>query len=181
MFELEYELSKKDYIEYDLFSLIASSTMKKLLFIQRYIISLIFLVAPFVGRKISTISFEIWLIVFIIIYLAWIIFYPKFFEAMLKIRLERMINRGKQEYLFGNHKILIRPEGVFENNKTGIYESHWTAIKKIVETKEKIYIYREAIGVIIIPKRFFFSLNYKEEFIKLVEKYSELERISIEY
>ena len=170
MFELEYELSKKDYIEYDLFSLMSSSTMKSLLFIQRYIISLIFLAAPFVGRKISTISFEIWLIVFIIIYLLWVIFYPKFFEAMLKIRLERVIN-----------KILIRPEGVFENNKTGIYESHWTAIKKIVETKEKIYIYREAIGVIIIPKRFFFSLNYKEEFIKLVEKYSELERISIEY
>lgn len=176
MIELEYELVKKDYIEYDIYRLLSSKTIKKLMFIQQFIIPLIFFIAPFLGSKFTDISFKLWFSIFIILYLAWVLLYPQFFRSIMRIRVERIINKGKQENLFGNHRLTIRPEGIFENNKMGSYKSNWDTVERVIETKEKIYIYTNSIGKYIIPKRYFESVDLKDEFIRLVEMYSGLRK-----
>ncbi|WML32939.1 YcxB family protein [Clostridium sp. OS1-26] len=172
MFEIEYDLTREDYIEYNMNHMATSKTMKRTLFIQQYIISLMFIVAPFFFVRITKAPFKFWLTVFLITYLLWVIFYPKYFKLVVKRRINKMLDEGKQENLFGRYSILITHEGILENSNMGQSNTNWNAVERLIETEEYIYIYISPVNAYIVPKRVFQDAMRKSEFINLIEQYS---------
>lgn len=163
--KIDYELNTNDYLEFNMHYMNHSSTIKRSIFIQRYIISLIFLVAPFLMKCISDIPFWYWSMCFIITYVLWIVFYPKHLTKSTKKRMDKLINEGKNLDLFGKHSLAIVEEGLIDHSEFGETKTNWQAIEKIHETEDFVYIYIGAVKAYIIPKRSFVDEAEKDNFL----------------
>ncbi len=169
--EIKYELNKDDYIEFNLNYVENSKAMKKNVFIQRYLVSIIFLLVPFALKKSTDIPFSYWMTVFIIAYTLWVVFYPKYFNKTVKKNVEKMLGEGNSNSLYGEHKLSLTEDGITETNEAEKLEIGWNSIEKIVKTEEHIFIYLDSIKAYIVPKRAFKDNKEEEEFITYLENH----------
>jgi hypothetical protein len=169
--KIKYVLTKEDYIQYNLHHMRESETIKKSLFMQRYIVSLIFLIVPFVFAKVSEIPFVHWMIVFLIIYLIWMLYYPKYFASLTKKRLQKIINEGKNLSLFGERTISLNEDGIVESSKAGESKTNWSVVERVDETGKYIFIYVSSVNAYIVPTRAFADLNQKKEFVDMLKQH----------
>ncbi len=169
--QINYELTKQDYIDFNLYHISYSKTSRQALFIQRYITSLIFLLAPFVVARFTEIPLEYWLVTFAITYLLWVFFYPKYFKRVVGKRVSKMVDEGKNVDLLGYRTVTIDAEGL--HSKSDVSEStiKWSSVENVVETKEHIFIYVSAISAHIVPFRIFETDKDKEEFLKVLHDF----------
>lgn len=167
----QYELTKEDYIQYNLHHMRESETVKKSFFIQRYIVSLIYLVLPFILVKVSDMPFWYLMIIFLVTYLIWVLYYPKYFASFTKKRLQKIINEGKNVSLFGTRYISFNQDGIVESSDTGESKTNWTAVERVEETNKYIFIYVSSVNAYIVPTRAFKDLNQKNEFIEILKQH----------
>lgn len=165
---INYDLTKEDYIEYNLHFISTSQSMKKSIFIQRYIISLIFLVSPFIAVKITNAPLTYWIVVFIVVYVLWVAFYVRFLKRSVKKRIEKLVAEGKNTNIFGNHSLTLTEEGIIETSSSGEAKTNWSAVEKVYDTEKYLYIYISSINAYIIPVRAFKSLDEKNEFLRKI-------------
>jgi len=161
---INYQLTKQDYIDFNIFHMSYSNTIRQALFIQRYIISIVFLIAPFIVAKVTDIPLWYWAIAFIVIYLLWIIFYPKYFRWSAARRISRMIDEGKNADMLGNQSLTLTEDAIVNISNFSESKTNWHTVENVVETKEHIFIYISAVMAYIIPIRIFESVNQKNEF-----------------
>lgn len=74
--KVEYDLTKEDYIAFNMHHIDNSSTIKRSLFIQRYVVALVFLAFPLIFSNISGAPLLLSFIVYGAIFIAWILYYP---------------------------------------------------------------------------------------------------------
>lgn len=168
---ISYELTKDDYIEFNLFHLKHSKTIRKTLFVQRYIVSVLFLIMPFITYRFSEIPLTYWVSVFIIVYLLWVVYYPKYFRKSVKRRILRMIEEGKNESILGSKRLDVNSEGIVEKSRNNEVKTNWDSIESIEETEKYIFIYVSAVSAYIVPKRAFKTPADNENFINTVNSY----------
>lgn len=166
--KLEYEITKQDYIDFNIYHMNHSITMKRSLFIQRFFIPIIFLILPIFLVKITDTPLLYWFGVFIISFVLWIIYYPKFFKKSVERNISKMLEEGKTTGILGNHIFLYTEEGVVD--KTEFSETSYNLIEKVVESEAHIFIYVSAVMAYIIPIRIFGSVDEKENFLNILNK-----------
>lgn len=167
---LEYEFNKQDYIDYNLYHIHNSPTLKKSLFIQRFIVPIIFLVFPLLLQFIGDdIPFWYWSVLFSITFILWIIFFPRIHEKTMIKRVSKLLNEGKNNNIFGKHMLSISDDGIY--GKTEASESKWKHVEKVVETENHILVYVSSISAIIVPKRAFSSNEQKGRFLDEVKRF----------
>lgn len=166
--KLEYEITKQDYIDFNIYHMNHSITMKRSLFIQRFFIPIIFLILPMFLVKITDIPLWYWFGVFIILCVLWIIYYPKFFIKYVERNISKMLDEGKTTGILGNHIFSYTKEGVVD--KTEFSETSYNLIEKIVESEAHIFIYVSAVMAYIIPIKIFGSAEKKEIFLNILNK-----------
>jgi hypothetical protein len=169
--KVQFELAKEDYIQYNLHYMRESEAIKKSFFIQRYVVSLIYLVLPFILVKVSDMPFRYLMIVFLVTYLIWVLYYPKYFASFTKKRLQKIINEGKNVSLFGARSISLDQGGIVESSNTGESKTSWTAVERVEETNKYIFIYVSSVNAYIVPARAFADLKQKKEFIDILKEY----------
>lgn len=171
MIKISCDLTKQDYVDFNLFHLAHSKTGKKALFIQRYIISIIFLIAPFVLQNVLDTPF--WYLVggFVLAYILWVIFYPRRFKRNVAKQVEKMIDEGKNVSLIGNNDIIIDEEGIERINDKSQTKNDWASVESIEQSDDHIFIYVSAISAHIVPKRAFEDKAGESQFVKQVEEY----------
>jgi hypothetical protein len=54
---IDYELNKQDYIDFNIYYFKHSEILKKTMFYQKFILSIIFLIAPFIFARVSDVPF----------------------------------------------------------------------------------------------------------------------------
>jgi YcxB-like protein len=167
--KIEFDLTKEDYLQFNLHHMANSKTVKKSLFIQQYISSTIFLIVPFIAVKITDVPLIVWLVCFSIIYLLWIFQYPKFFNSIVIRRLEKMLEESNSKNLYGIYTIDLTEDGVHEISKSGETKINWNSIVKVEETDSYIFIYNTAISAYIIPGTAFPDNNERAEFINILK------------
>ena len=166
---INYQLTKQDYIEFNIFHMSYSNSIRKILFVQRYFVSIIFLITPFiVSRIINEISFWFWLPVFIIVYLLWVIFYPKYFYWFSSRRISRMVDEGKNADMLGSQSLELTEDRIVNISSFSESKTDYRTVERVVETKDYIYIYISSVMAYIIPIRTFESLDQKTEFINML-------------
>jgi hypothetical protein len=167
--KLEYEITKQDYIDFNINHMNHSVTMKRSLFIQRFMFPIIFLILPIFLVKITKIPLWYWFGVFIITSVLWIIYYPKFLKKSVERRISKMLEEGKTTGILGNHIFSFTEEGVVD--KTEFSETRYNLIEKVVESELHIFIYVSAVMAYIIPIRIFGSVDEKENFLNILNKH----------
>lgn len=89
--EVKFDLTKEDYINFNLNNLRISDVNKKRIYIQKYILSLIYLIFPFILTPISNIGFWYWMIPSGVIFIYNILSY----DRRLKKRVTKLICKSE--------------------------------------------------------------------------------------
>lgn len=93
--EIEYDLNKQDYIDFNIFHAMNSDALKKSLAAQRYFAPVIFLIIPFFISGVTDLPLLYWICVFLVISVVWIVFYPRYFIWIISRRVNKMVDEGK--------------------------------------------------------------------------------------
>lgn len=172
--KINYELTKDDYIQFNMNHISKSKTIKRTLFIERYIISIMFLIVPFMlkGRSEATTIF--YYAPFILIFALWVIFFPKYFKYSVKRRLLKMLDSGKGSSMFGQQNLSITDYGIFEFDNMEKSKVTLKDVEKVEVTADHIYIYINSADAYIIPMRAFKTLSEKNELIDLLKMHCKV-------
>jgi len=164
----EYELNKQDLIDFNLFHLTYSKLSRRSYFIQRYILSLSFLVLPFLLRQFTNMPLGYLFIVFILLCLYWVVFYPKRIKKIVSRKISKMVDEGKNNSVVGTHKLTLSQNGIVDKSEHSEAKTEFIAIENIVEDKEHIFIYVSSNSAHIIPIRIFENDAQKKEFLAVL-------------
>jgi hypothetical protein len=163
---LEYQLTKQDYIDFNIYHMTYSVTLKRSVFIQRFIVPIIFLGLPIFLPKITGILLWYWIKFCIIASIVWIVFYPKILRKSITRRISKMLDEGKTTGILRKHNFLFTEEGIVD--KTEFSETKYNLLEKVVEYEKHIFIYVRAIMAYIIPIRIFISVDEKNNFLNML-------------
>lgn len=163
---LEYEITKQDYIDFNIYHMTHSVSMKRSLFIQRFIFPIIFLILPILLVKITDIPLWYWFSVFTISSVLWVIFYPKFLRKSVERKISKLLEEGKTTGIIGKHSFSFTEQGIVD--RTEFSETKYSLFEKVVESETHILIYVSAVMAYIIPIRIFHSVDEKNNFLNIL-------------
>jgi hypothetical protein len=164
--KIEFELTKEDYINFNLYHFCSSAAQKRSITIQRYILPLVVVAAPFITTGFSSLPSRDSLLFVTIFYAIWVAFYLKYYKWRLARWINKNLDKGKNKGILGEHSILFSDTEIVEVNDYNEMKTQWDGVEGVVETKDYIYIYNSAVTAYIIPIRAFVSMEAKEEFRK---------------
>lgn len=170
--KIHYELTEEDYLHFNLFHVKQSKTAIKSLKIQRFITPVFFIIAAFIFSGIGDMPVVFPLIIFGLISIVWLIFYPKYFYSLVMRQSKKMLKEGKNDGLLGQQQMVLSEEGIVYLTSNGESQVKWTGIKKIVEDSDFFYLYNSSVSAYILPKRALSSVKEAEDYFssKLVRE-----------
>lgn len=172
--KLEYNMIKDDYIAFNMHYIETSPTIKRTLLIQQYGVALVFLIIPYFYSRIVGTPMLLSYIVYGAIFLAWILYYPKYFMSITKKRTIKMIDEGDNSSIYGMQRITLTDAGIEQESNTGESRTSWSGIERIDETKEYIYIYIGTMNAYLVPNRAFEDDKQREEFLRILKEKTNL-------
>ena len=159
--EIKYEVTKEDYIKFNLYHAQNSPYNKKILALSRYGIPVIFLpIIYFIGTKLFEQSDIYWVIIDILFSIIWIVSYPQQHKLFLEKVTEKLINEGDNSELLGAKNMIIDDETITIHNKSSFEKISKTAIKDVKIYDDLIVVYTSGITAHIVPTR---SLDEKSK------------------
>lgn len=170
--EIKFDFTEKDYLEYSKFYMLNSNTVKRTLFAQRYIVSLVIsLISILLFRFFSPYTFLMDVCIFGGAYVLWVLLYPKYFYHTINKRVKRTLKEEKNSNLFGERTIVLTTKGITQISHLGESSNTWKSIEYVTENKNYIYLFINAINAYVIPKATFSSENEKSAFMDLIKKH----------
>ena len=165
---IEYELTKDDYIGFNMYHIENSEKIKKTIFFQRYIMSLILPLAPLIIVLTTNKTFGQWYFYFIMVWVLWVVFYEKNFKRSIKRKLIKMASKGGANGIIGHHKLTLTEDKIIEHKIEDLsYDK--SIINKVGETDSHIFIYISDINAYVVPKSAFENKKEEEKFKKLLD------------
>lgn len=167
-----FDLNEEDYVEFNLYHADNSKKFKRNLFIQRFLVSAIFLLVPVLMKLLFGRPFTSTLPMFGIVWLIWVIFFNKGFKHTLKSRIIKNIKAAEEkgQTITGEYTLQETSDGLVLKNKSGEVKIKWKAIGILGEDDERLYLYISNEMAYIVPKRAFADSTELSEFKEKVEK-----------
>lgn len=170
-FKISYELTARDYMDFNFYHLNNSKSMKKLVFTQRFIIPLFYFAFPFILSRSTNISFMNWMLMSVGLYILWVWTSPRKMQGSITKKINKALKEGKLEKLLGEHTITLNDEGIVDSGKGGEAKAPWNSIYDVTEGKDHVYIFINDTKAYIIPNRAFVKEQLKHDFLaKIKEK-----------
>ncbi|EHQ90359.1 YcxB family protein [Desulfosporosinus youngiae] len=166
----EYKLNEQDLVDFNLFHITYSKLSRRSYFIQRYVLSLSFLVLPFLLRRFTNLPLGYWFVVFILLYVYWVAVYPKRLKKIVSRKISKMLAGGKNNSVVGTHSLAISGSEIIDKSEYSEARTQFSDIENIVEDKEHIFVYVNSNSAHIIPLRIFENENQKQEFLTLLRQ-----------
>lgn len=169
--EINYELTKEDFIQFNMYHYKNSKVMKKSLIFMRYFLPIFFIVAAivtFVLRQEIAISS----IIFVIVGCLWFVLFPGIMNKSIYKKVDQFFSEGKNLSLLGKHSIVINEESIIEKSETSEVKHSWATVEKVAESETHIIIYVSAVSAYMIPIKAFNNDEEKSKFIDLVRNYN---------
>ncbi|MHC0038246.1 YcxB family protein [Pseudoneobacillus sp. C159] len=164
--ELKYNLTEKDYLNFNLFHMKNSKSANKALMIQRIFTPITLLLFGYVLSLISDIPLTISLPIFLLFAILWYIFFPKYFYSHVVKQVRKMTREGRNDDLLGEHILHISDEGLIDTTKNGETKVNWSGIKDFKEDQHHLYLYNSAVSAYILPKRDIPNVEELKSFIQ---------------
>ncbi len=166
--EINFEVTKDDYIKFNLYHLENSPSQKKNFNLLRYAVPVLFtLPIYFIGTNLFKQPSTYWIIIAILFAVIWMITYPKQYKSLVKKETEKLINEGDNSELFGKKIMTIDDEGITIHNKSTSEKISKDAIKDVKIYDDMIIIYTSSVTANIIPTRYL-DEEFKSSFIEKI-------------
>jgi hypothetical protein len=162
--ELKYNLTKQDYIDFNINYMSYSKSTKRMLLIQRLMGPFIFLIIPFLDSTPKSDPFLF--IVFTILSIMWFIFFDKIIRKDMQRRVSKVLAEGNNKGMLGAHTLILDKDGVLEITTHNESKTKWEAIENIIESENHIFIFFSSMAAYIVPLRVFKSSNEKNIFLE---------------
>ena len=172
MYKFTYELSKDDYIDFNMHHSKASPSIRKTFISLRFIIPILFIIFPLVFPLLIKSEVEIAPIaIFVIIAMLWILIFPRFFWKDMEKRICKIVDESDNGDLFKSRTVKISDMGIEEILYNGTNTRKWSAVTKIDESVKSMFIYFSAVEAAIIPKKLFEDENALQKFRDFSKKH----------
>jgi len=160
---IKYEVTKQDYIDFNLNFIETSRVMRRSLFIKRFFYPVFFLAAASLLDSVLKIPLLVTLMAAGIVSVIWILFYVKWFKHSVTKRVEKLLVSGKVPGLIGPHELEIGKSSLMDKTResTTMYET----IESIQITDKHIFIYVSQVMAFIVPKKAFETQALMDAFI----------------
>ena len=100
--QIEFELARNDYLDFNMHYAEHNKVFKNSLYLMQFFVPIIFLVFPFAISGTSEIAFPSWFVIYLVLYLIWVSLFPKYYKKILYRRINKLVDSGKiQELLAG--------------------------------------------------------------------------------
>ena len=166
--EINFEVTKEDYIKFNLYHVENSPSQKKNFILLRYLVPVLFSIPIyFIGTNLFKQPSVYWAIVAVLFSVIWIITYPKQYRALVKKETEKLISEGDNSEIFGQKNMIIDDEAITIHHKSSSERILKNAIKDVKVYDDIIIIYLSSITAIIIPTRYL-DKDLVDDFIKKV-------------
>lgn len=153
--EINFEVTKDDYIKFNVYHIKNSASQKKNFNLLKYIIPAIFsLLIYFIGTNLFKQPSIYWGIAAILFFIVGIIIYPKLYESSIKKQIEKSMSEGDNSEIFGKKKMIIDDETITIYNNSSFEKISKSVIKDIKTYDDIIALYTSSITAHIIPTRY---------------------------
>ena len=163
--EIQFERTEEDFVEFNLFHISNSPSIKKQILWTRIIMAIMPFVFLFVFYK--NISITDYLIATIIA-LVFVFSYPSIYRSSSKSQTRKFLKEGNNKSLLGHNTIELTPEGILGKSLSGESKINWSSVDKIRQNDEFIFIYIGTINALVIPKHAFSSTAKQKDFIDYI-------------
>lgn len=153
--DVNYELTAKDYIDFNLYHMKHSDKIKRLMFLQRFIIPLIYFILPFVLAKSTNVPLWLWMAASAAVYILWVYIFPKRMEKNISRKLSKALSQERNAKLLGKHSLAVTEEGISDIGTGGETNVKWNSIRNFIDSEEHFFIFISDTKAFIIPKRAF--------------------------
>ena len=149
--EMEFEFDMNDWMEFQKNYLYNSKQFKQQKFRTRLILPVCFCILIIIDLLKSEVNPQS-LIIYGIISILWIVFYPKLLFKQIFNRTKKRIEEEDHTGKVGKHKLVIDEESILYVEPEPERKIKWNEIKKIEESGSHYFLYDTDISAIIIPK-----------------------------
>lgn len=169
--DIKFSLTLNDYIDFNLYHMKHSKSMKRDFIILKYIVPVILLICSFILYHLSGSGDNIRVYFYIVFGTAiYMVIFPRIYVNQIRKGIIKIVNEGNTEDLFGEQTISLK-ENYLENNTVGGCEQvKYDSIKRVEVNKQHVYIYKNAIEAFIIPISAFSSQEEKDKFMKILKE-----------
>ncbi|MED4401268.1 YcxB family protein [Metabacillus fastidiosus] len=151
--EIKYHLTEEDYLHFNLFHIKNSKTTSRALSMQRFLTPIFFLILSYILSVFLDEPFLGLFIIFFILSILWIIFYPKYFYSLIIRQVKKMIKEGRNDGLLGDHHMIMTEEEIVDSTANSETKVTWSGIEMFKEDDDYFYLYNSSVSAYILPKR----------------------------
>ncbi len=166
---IQYEVTKQDYIAFNINFVDTSKVMRRSIFIRRFFYPVFFLAAASLLESVFNVPIAFLLVVVAVMSAVWVLYYVKWFKRSVVKKVEKMLDSGKITGLIGSHELELG-EGHLTDTTRESY-TRYESVEKIIATETHIFVYVSQVMAYIIPKHTFKTQEEIELFIEKLETY----------
>jgi hypothetical protein len=172
--EIQIEVTKQDFIDFNLYHLSHSPTIKRqriALLLPGFLWSGFWLWLCVDGAKtLHNIKTLMPLIIGGFLYVATLLI---LWRGSMKRQIQRLLSEGENKGLLGSQRVIISEEGIANIDELSTYTAKWQTVEKVIASDNCLYIYVSAVSALIVPKRFFASDAAFADFVRQTTEYAE--------
>lgn len=173
--EIEYSLAKDDFLTYQLFTASQSQSVRKRRLLYRFIGPLIYVALGFI---LSVQGDYISLVVFSVIALVWLLFYPLYSRWRYKSHYSKYIEEHYSKVLGKKGSVKLEDEHLAMSNNGVEAKVAFTDIDSLIELEGHFLLGISTGNTCIVPKREV-EQELLSSFIADVERLTEVERVDM--
>lgn len=148
---ISYELTIDDWMAFQQHYLSTSKQFNQTKQFVAWIIPAIFLISSLYEIFLGNSNYYS-IAVFMGISIVWLLLYPKIFEKRVLTTIKKILEEGDNSSILGVHNLVFNEDSLIVNEPNSEQIIKWSAIKRVEETEDYIFVYLNSISACIIPK-----------------------------
>ncbi len=167
--KIKYEITKDDYLKFNMYHLENSPSVKKELRVHRFIIPLLLVAVAGAFSLLSGIPITITFPIFLILAILWSVFYPKYYKKNALKNVSKVLEHGVQSQGTPRYVLNVKDDGIYATSGAGQTFNKWDDIIKFEETDSHMFLYVTEKVAHVVPIRAFKTDEEKNEFLNIVK------------
>jgi hypothetical protein len=167
---VEYERTFDDLIEFNLYHIAHSPSLRKQILMTRVFYFLLMTITSgsvvyLVGRESNPLPYILCILAGVVTFIV----YPVFERRSMTGRLKKVLAEGDNKAILGPQMISLTPEGLFCKTPASEEKLNWSIIDKVAQNEKYIFLYISSTNAFMIPKKAFSSGTLQKEFLAYVD------------
>lgn len=151
--EFEYNLTEKDYINFNIFHFGKAKVAKRSMLIQQIVGPALFIIFGYIYYSTdASASLPFTISAVVILSAIWVSYYPIYFKNFIRRRTKGEVAAGNNSVILGKHTMIFNEKEIVDATATERAATPWEYVLDFKEDKHALYLYTGTTSAYIIPK-----------------------------